>query len=521
MQPVKTALVSVYDKSGILEFAKGLNRLGIQIISTGGTAALLKKSGLKVREVSSVTQFPEILGGRVKTLHPKLYGGILAKRSDRTHLREIKAKKISFIDLVVVNLYPFASVASDRKASEDQVIEMIDIGGPALLRAAAKNFKDVGVVCDKSQYKKVLKELNENKRVLSDATRREFSSAAFKTVSAYDESIFQYFRSKSVQARSKPAQSLFPDSVEWAYDKVSDLRYGENPHQKAAMYKRRGEVPGIVSARQLHGKELSFNNYLDLDAALKITSSFQEPCAAVVKHTSPCGVALGTDVRKAFLDAFACDPLSAFGGIVGLNREVNGALARVILNSGFLECIIAPHFSKEALSVLSKRKNLRLIQMQLLQRNASLDFKRVSGGVLIQQEDKNEIHSSTLKVVTRKSPLPDQITDLLFAFKACRFVKSNAIVVVKDRRTIGIGMGQPSRVDSCQSALKKAGRSARGAVLASDGFFPKPDSITLAKRYGIRAIIQPGGSIQDPAVIVACDRARIAMLLTGVRHFTH
>ncbi len=515
MNQVRRALISVFDKKGILPFAKALDALGVEIVSTGGTARLLRKAGVPVKEVSSVTQFPEMLDGRVKTLHPRLHAGLLALRDNPAHMKTLRKYRIQPIDLLVVNLYPFGEAVKTSK-NEKEIIEMIDIGGPSMLRSAAKNFKFVAAVSDPRDYEVVLRELKKNNLTLSESTLRSLAAKVFKRTSYYDGLICRYFGGEN------SSQKAFPERLTLDFEKIKDLRYGENPHQKGALYLEKGaQNTGVVKARQWHGKELSFNNILDLDAAFEMVQAFKEPACALIKHTSPCGFATGRDAREAFKNAYACDPLSAFGSVVGFNTGMDAKTATQILKSGFIECIIAKGFSKEALELLKAKKNLRLLSTAFGGGKEKLDFKKVKGGLLLQERDARDPVALNLKCVTKNAPAQSQIGDLLFAFKVCRYVKSNAIVVAKQGMTLGLGMGQPSRVDSCRTALRKAGKQARGAVLASDGFFPKPDSIRLAKKAGIKAIIQPGGSIQDEAVIKACNRAKISMVFTGIRHFKH
>ena len=512
MTKIKRALISVFKKDGIVEFAQALDGLGVDIISTGGTADLLRKSGLAVKDVSEITEFPEMLDGRVKTLHPRLHGGILALRDNPEHVATLKKHSIEPIDLIVVNLYPFAD-ALQTKTAEHDIIEMIDIGGPSMLRAAAKNYHFASPVCDPADYRPIADELTKNAGALSDKTKRYLAGKVFKVTAAYDAMISDYFGKGA-------ADDAMPSSVTVSFNKVQDLRYGENPHQKGALYAEAGKA-GVVRAKQLHGKELSFNNFLDLDAALEMAEAFSEPACAIIKHTSACGFATAKDITSAFKAAHACDPLSAFGGIVALNRPVDGRTAKAILAAGFLECIIARDFDREALDLLKTKKNLRLLTIPAQTVKERYDYKKVSGGLLLQDKDLLEVSAKDLKTVTKLKPTTAQVKDMLFAFKVCHYVKSNAIVIAKNGVAVGMGMGQPSRVDSCLVAFRKAGKRAKGAVLASDGFFPKPDSITLAKKHGIAAIIQPGGSIQDEPVIAACDKARIRMVTTGVRHFKH
>ncbi len=512
---VKRALISVYDKTGVVPLAQALHAMHVEIISTGGTAQLLKKEGIPVKEVSEITKFPEMLSGRVKTLHPNLHAGLLALRDDADHVDTLAEHNIKPIDLLVVNLYPFWD-AIKNKTDELEIIEMIDIGGPSMLRSAAKNFKFVASVCDPSDYANIIKELENNNKGLSDVTRRALATKVFGLTSYYDNLIHGYLAGKS-----SGAPTHFPDRVVLDFEKVMDLRYGENPHQSGALYRERAVSTGAVAGEKLGGKELSFNNILDLDAAWQMVQAFPPKACVIVKHTNPCGLAVAKTSKLAFQKAFACDSLSAFGGIIGFNTGVDEDTAKAILKSGFMECVIAESFSAAALKLLREKKNLRLVQAKPEKKGPAFDFKKVSGGLLLQDEDIKSVTAADLKCVTKIQPTKKDIEDLLFAFKVCRFVKSNAIAIAKSGATIGLGMGLTSRVDSCDVALRKAGVRAKGAVLASDGFFPKSDSILLAKKQGIKAIIQPGGSIQDQEVIDTCDRAKIAMVFTGVRHFKH
>ncbi|MBI1953602.1 MAG: bifunctional phosphoribosylaminoimidazolecarboxamide formyltransferase/IMP cyclohydrolase [Candidatus Omnitrophica bacterium] len=520
---MRRALVSVSDKENLIPFVQGLRRLGVQIISTGGTAKLLKDAGIPVKAIAEFTGFPEILTGRVKTLHPKVHGGILISRANRRHLAEAKRLGLEPIDLVVVNLYPFEETAARPGVSWAKLIEQIDIGGVALMRSAAKNFSSVGVVTASSQYQEVLRELNQRGGQLTHATRMRLAVEAFSQCAYYDAVIHQVLAHRQGPSRRSDGPSL----LVLAARKRQTLRYGENPHQPGFWYewpRLTGGALGISGARQLHGKELSFNNLLDLDAALSMASGFSKPTAAVVKHANPCGIASAAALSRAVARAFATDPVSAFGGIVGVNRRVDPAAARAIAGSGFLECVVAPGFKPEALRILTVKKNLRVLEVpgwgKARGRNC-VDFKPIGGGLLVQGPDRILKPPSRWRAATSAKPTASQMRDLLFAWRVSQHVRSNAIVVVKDEATVGIGAGQPSRVDSVRIALKKAGRRARGAVLASDGFFPKPDGPRLAVRAGIAAIAQPGGSIQDPAVIQAAQRARVPMLMTGERHFRH
>ncbi len=515
MNRIRRALISVYDKTGVLPFAKALQSLGVEIISTGGTAQLLKKDGVSVKEVSEITKFPEMLSGRVKTLHPNLHAGLLALRDNPQHLETLAEHNIKPIDLVIVNLYPFWD-AVKTKADELEIIEMIDIGGPSMLRSAAKNFRFVAAVSDPTDYPRVMEELQKNKGCLSDATLRELAAKVFRLTARYDGLIQNYLSNGKTSSTE-----IFPEKLMLDFEKVQDLRYGENPHQRGSLYREKGAVSGVVGAEKFHGKELSFNNILDLDAAWEMTQAFGEPACAIIKHMNPCGFAVANNVAEAFRHAYACDSLSAFGGIIGFNARVDAKTAKLILNSGFVECVIAKSFDRQALDLLKSKKNLRVLGVAGSSVAARYDFKKISGGLLLQEADAKDLSEPELKCVTKLRPKKNEILDMLFAFKVSRYVKSNAIVIAKGMATVGLGMGQPSRVDSCQTAFRKAAKKAKGAVLASDGFFPRSDSILLAKKYGIRAIIQPGGSVQDAEVIAACNRAKISMVFTGVRHFKH
>ena len=515
---LKRALISVYDKAGLLPFVKGLVKHGVEIVSTGNTAKALREAGFSVTEVSEITGFPEMLNGRVKTLHPKIHGGILARRDKPDHLATLNEHHIPLIDLVVINLYPFEK-ALERRASHEDTIEMIDIGGPTLLRAAAKNYESVAVVCDIEDYSEVLKRLDSGKGKLDTPYRKQLASKVFERTYRYDEHIAGFLKSDGVQ--QDQADSL-PEELQLNYRKLKALRYGENPHQRSAFYRTLGnKAPGWDKAKVLGGKELSYNNYLDLDAAWSLVSAFKKAACCVIKHNNPCGFSLNADLKRAFLEAFAGDPLSAFGGIVGLNRRVDQKTAQAIFDAGFLECVVAPAFQESALKILRKKKNLRLIEMPPKLFKSDWDFKKITGGLLVQDSNLKDATKGGLKVVTRKRPPKNQVEDLLLGFKLLRFIKSNAIVLIKQGQAVGVGMGQPSRVDSVLSAIKKAGKRAQGAVMASDGFFPKADSIQVAAKHGIRAVIQPGGSIQDPTVIEASNKAKISMVFTGIRHFTH
>ena len=523
MVKVKRALVSVSDKNGLKEFAQGLNELGVEILSTGGTMKMLKDAGIPVRSVSDYTGFPEMLDGRVKTLHPKIHGALLSLRDNPDHIDQVKKAEIELIDMVVVNLYPFEKTVAKPGVKFHEAIENIDIGGPSMLRSGAKNFKSVAIICDPERYPAVLKELKENKGALSDKTLSELAVEVFELTSKYDKAISEYL-GKNIRASAQDKGADLPDRLHLKYEKVQDLRYGENPHQKAAFYKEPDcDQPCATSARQLHGKELSFNNILDLNAAIEIVKEFDKPAASVIKHTNPCGAALGKDLADAYKKALECDPLSAFGSIVGLNRKVDLDTVRAINSSGFVEAVIAPGYDEEALKELQTKKNLRVMETGPLTPGTSkiMDLKKVVGGMLIQDYDQKEIEKSGLKIATKAMPSEQDMDGLIFAWKICKHVRSNAIVLVNGLQTVGIGAGQMSRVDSVIIACRKAGDKTEGSLLASDAFFPKPDAIEQAHKAGVKAIIQPGGSIADAEIIAACDKYGISMVFTGFRHFKH
>jgi len=524
MKRIRRALISVSDKERLIPFVQGLRRLGVQIISTGGTARLLKGERIPVKEIAQFTGSPEMLGGRVKTLHPKVHGGILARREDREHLAQVRKLGLELIDLVVVNLYPFEQTAARRGVSLPELIEQIDIGGVALIRSAAKNFKSVGIVCRPSQYNPVLRELEKNGGRLTETTRLKLAVEAFAETGYYDSVIHQTLAHRTSPKGSAPD---FPERIILGASRRQILRYGENPHQPGSWYQWpaiSGRMEGWSGAKQLHGKELSFNNLLDLDAALQMVSVFKKPSAVVVKHMNPCGAASAGSLSAAFTRAFACDPLSAFGGIVGLNRPVDSQAAKAIHSAGFLECIIAPGYEAGALRILQTKKNLRILQVPASAFRGSkrcVEIKQIAGGFLVQKPDDRLSALGRWRLATGSKPTAGERRDLAFAWAVAKFVRSNAIVIAKGERTVGIGAGQTSRVDSVLSAVKKAGPRARGAVLASDGFFPKPDGPAFAVKAGVRAIVQPGGSVQDAEVIRVARKARIPMLLTGERHFRH
>ena len=517
MQKIKRALISVFDKNGLVEFARTLHHLNVEIISTGGTAKLLLEHGIPCILVSEITGAAEMLDGRVKTLHPKIHGAILAKRDDPDHQKQLNDNNISFIDMVVVNLYPFEQVTSKPGVSLDDALENIDIGGPSMIRSAAKNFIDVVVVTSSAQYTAITAEMTQNDGIISNDTRRRLATEAFRLTHRYDGNISKYLQ------QSDTAE--FENNLTLSFEKIQDLRYGENPHQAAAFYREvGGATRGITGLKQLHGKELSFNNLLDLDTVVKMVKTFDQPCSVIVKHNNPCGVAIGTDVLSAFEKAFATDSVSAFGGIFGFNRTLDFSTAEK-LKDIFIEVIVAPNFDEPALELLAKKKNLRLIQLDLNQKTAAeVDYKRVSGGLLIQNSDIKTIAEIEFKVVTQRQPTPQEWQGLKFAWNVVKWVKSNAVIFCRDDRTIGIGAGQMSRVDSSRLAIDKAtrvGLSLKGSMVASDAFFPFRDGVDAAAEAGATAIIQPGGSVRDDEVIHAANEHNLAMVFTGIRHFRH
>jgi phosphoribosylaminoimidazolecarboxamide formyltransferase/IMP cyclohydrolase len=511
---VKRALVSVSDKSGIVELARALAAAGVQIISTGGTARLLEKQGIAVTEVSAHTGFAEMLDGRVKTLHPKIHGGLLARRDDPSHLAAIRAAGIEPIDLVLVNLYPFAATVADPDCRLEDAIENIDIGGPAMLRSAAKNYGGVAVVVDPADYPKVLAELKESGGI-SEATRFSLAKKAFAHTAAYDGAIANYLTSREHQ---------FPDVLTVQMHKLQDLRYGENPHQSAAFYRDAQPVAGgLARFRQVQGKELSYNNIADADAAWECVKSFSEPACVIVKHANPCGVATGGSLQDAYERALRTDPVSAFGGILAFNRALDRATAEAI-GKQFAEVIIAPRVEADAQKAFAAKANLRLLEVPLAHDAQAHEYKRVGGGLLVQSSDSRILNDADLKVPTRKKPTPQQMQDLLFAWRVAKFVKSNAIVFARDGATLGIGAGQMSRLDSARVAVFKAQEAKldlAGSVAASDAFFPFRDGLDALAAAGATAVIQPGGSVKDAEVIAAADERGVAMVFTRMRHFRH
>ena len=504
----KRALISVSDKTNIVEFAKGLEKHGFEVISTGGTYTHLKNNGVSCISIEDVTHFPEILEGRVKTLHPKIHGGLLSKRGNELHNKHVAENNIEYIDLVCVNLYPFEATVKKEGVSEEEIIENIDIGGPSMLRSAAKNFNDVAVVTDINDYAKILEELEQGG--ISYETRRALAIKVFNTTASYDAAIANYFNKKD---------NLVPEKLTLSYKLQDSLRYGENPHQKAYHYVQdNNESYALQNAVQLHGKEMSYNNIQDASAALDILSEFDETTCVAVKHMNPCGVATGNSVFEAYSRAYEADPVSIFGGIVAVNGKVDKETAEK-MHSIFLEIILATDYDEEALEILTKKKNLRIYKLSEKNNNHEQQIKSVRGGILVQ--DFNDKLADEYESVTEKKVDETQQRDIEFGLKVVKHVKSNAIVVVKDGQTLGIGAGQMNRVGSCKIALEQAGEKARGAVLASDAFFPMRDSADIAADYGISAIVQPGGSIRDQESIDACNEKGVAMVFSKIRHFKH
>ena len=519
-RPIQRALLSVSDKTGIVDFAKALQQRGVHLLSTGGTASLLRQHGISVTDVAEHTGQVEIMDGRVKTLHPKIHGGILARRDQD---QQVMAEQgIAPIDLVVVNLYPFAQTVADPNCSHAEAVENIDIGGPTMVRSAAKNHADVTIVVNASDYSTVLAEMDANNNSLSFASRFDLAIKAFEHTAQYDGMIANYFGARLPQSASK-----FPRTFNTQLQKKQDLRYGENSHQSAAFYVESAPAEAsVATATQLQGKELSFNNIADTDAALECVKSFSTPACVIVKHANPCGVAIGDDILSAYDRAFQTDPTSAFGGIIAFNRELDGNTAATIAARQFVEVIIAPAISAEARSALASKTNVRVLECGYWgeQRPASLDYKRVNGGLLVQDSDLGQISRGDLTVVTQAQPTAQQLDDLLFCWQVAKFVKSNAIVYARDGMTIGVGAGQMSRVYSAKIAGIKAADEqleVAGSVMASDAFFPFRDGIDAAAAAGIKAIIQPGGSIRDEEIIAAANEHGIAMVFTGMRHFRH
>ena len=527
---VTQALISVSDKRGVLDFARELSALGIKLLSTGGTASLLREAGLPVTDVSEHTGFPEMLDGRVKTLHPKVHGGILARRDLAEHMDTIAAHDIGRIDLVVVNLYPFQQTVAKPDCTLEDAIENIDIGGPTMVRAAAKNHGNeqggVGIVTDPEDYGCIVEELKTNAGKLSHKTRFALAVKAFTHTARYDSAISNYLTALVTNAAGDVSLQTYPERLQLAFDKVQDLRYGENPHQTAAFYRQPGAPEGGVAGyTQLQGKELSYNNIADADAAWECVKAFDSSAAAcvIVKHANPCGVAVAASALEAYRKAFSTDPTSAFGGIIAFNGEVDRATAEAV-SAQFLEVLIAPSYTADALELLASKKNVRVLTCALGQPAGAFDYKRVGGGLLVQSADEARIQVADLKIVTKRAPTEAEMRDMLFAWRVAKYVKSNAIVYCKDGMTVGVGAGQMSRVDSARIARIKAenaGLQIAGCVVASDAFFPFRDGLDVLAQAGATAVIQPGGSMRDEEVIAAANEHNIAMVFTGFRHFRH
>ena len=522
---INRALISVSDKSGLVEFARRLRQHSVELISTGGTANLLREAGLEVKDVSEVTGFPEILNGRVKTLHPKVHGGLLAIRENPDHQRQVLENQIQYIDMVVVNLYPFRETISRADVTVEQAIENIDIGGPSMIRSASKNFEDVVVVVDPSDYTAVADEMDARAGEVSRATRLRLARRAFETTAQYDAGISDFLEGsvaldeESGELRVAKTSAL-PARFTLFAKKETDLRYGENPHQRAALYAT-GSAAGLARAEKLQGKELSFNNLIDLEAAWSLVSDLSNTACAIIKHTNPCGAATGADVHEAFEKARATDPVSAFGGIIGLNRAVTEAAARAIAET-FFEAIIAPDYEPGALEALAGKKNLRIMKMGADPvDDARFDLRMISGGLLVQDRDRGTLNDADLRVVTDRLPNDEEMRALGFAWIVAKHVKSNAIVYARDGQLVGVGAGQMSRVDSVRIGAIKSQLPLAGTVVASDAFFPFRDGLDEAARVGITAVIQPGGSVRDEEVIAAANEHNLAMVLTGMRHFKH
>ena len=510
---MKRALVSVSDKTNLVEFVSGLVELGYEIISTGGTKKALEEAGISTIGISDVTGFPEIMDGRVKTLHPNVHGALLCVRDNPEHVKQINELDIQYIDLVCVNLYPFKETVLKPGVSHEEIIENIDIGGPSMLRSASKNYRYIPVICDPNDYDTVLNELREHGET-SLETREKLAAKVFRHTASYDTMIASYLTEKTGEK--------YPEKFTLTFDKVQDLRYGENPHQSAAFYKGMNPQYSLANAKQLHGKELSYNNIQDGNAAIEILKDFEgQPAVVGVKHMNPCGVGIGDTIEEAWDKAYEADPVSIFGGIVAFNEPINNAIAEK-LSKIFLEIIIAPAYVEDAFEILSKKKNIRLLQLDTtLSVNAKYKVTNVNDGLLVQDIDDHQITEEDLRCVTNRKPTEEEIKQLLFAWKVVKHVKSNAIVLVKDNMTIGVGAGQMNRVGAAKIAIEQAQEKAKGSVMSSDAFFPMPDTVEEAVKAGVTAIIQPGGSIKDQLSIDVCNEHGIAMVFTGVRHFKH
>ena len=517
MSKIQRAILSVTDKTGLVEFAKELAAMDVELVSTGGTAKLLRDAGITVKDISELTGFPEMLDGRVKTLHPMVHGGILHRRENPAHVSSIEEHGIAPIDMIVVNLYAFEKTAAKPGVHFEEIIENIDIGGPSMIRSAAKNFQDVAVVTSTDDYEAIAKEMKAHGGALSLDTNWRLAQKAFATTAAYDSAIASTLERISPEEFELGPETIFPQTLRLSFNKVNDLRYGENPHQTAALYSD-GSGTGVANGRQIQGKELSYNNIVDLQAAWDLAQEFEETVCTIVKHTNPCGTATAAALVNAYKKALECDPVSAFGGVIGVNRVIDAATADEMAKL-FVEAIAAPGFEPAALEKFAAKKNLRLVEIKHLPQQWVL--KNVSGGILLQDNDIRPLQPADLKVVTKRQPTPEEMRALLFAWKICKHVKSNAIVYSRDGQSVGIGAGQMSRVDSCRIGAMKAVLPTQGTVAASDAFFPFPDGVEEIAKAGSTAIIQPGGSVRDPEVIEAADRLGLAMVFTGVRHFRH
>ncbi|HEX8180640.1 MAG TPA: bifunctional phosphoribosylaminoimidazolecarboxamide formyltransferase/IMP cyclohydrolase [Pyrinomonadaceae bacterium] len=526
LRRIRRALLSVSDKTGLIEFARALRGFEVELLSTGGTAAALRAAGLEVRDVADVTGFPEMLDGRIKTLHPRVHGGLLAVRANAEHMAALSAHQIEPIDLVVINLYPFEQTIARAGVTMLEAIEQIDIGGPAMIRSAAKNFNDVAVVVSPDSYALIARELHANDGALSGELRRELAAAAFTCTAAYDSAISRYFtRLKAEAAPVDASTDALTEAMRIELHKLSDLRYGENPHQQAALYETSPRAHtaaprGIAAAEILAGKEMSYNNYVDADAAWQLVCDFGEPACAIIKHTNPAGVATAASAAAAYRRALATDPVSAFGGIVAFNQSVDEAAARAVVEI-FTEVVVAPDYAPAALEVLRTKKNLRVLRAGEPMPAAGLEYKQITGGLLVQTRDTHRLTRAALRPVTRRAPTDEEIAALLFAWTVCKHTKSNAIVYARAGQTVGVGAGQMSRVDSVRIGAMRAQLPLAGSVLASDAFFPFRDGLDEAARHGITAVIQPGGSMRDAEVIAAADEHNLAMVFTGIRHFKH
>ncbi|HEX6182700.1 MAG TPA: bifunctional phosphoribosylaminoimidazolecarboxamide formyltransferase/IMP cyclohydrolase [Pyrinomonadaceae bacterium] len=531
LRHIRRALLSVSDKTGLIDFARALAEFGVELLSTGGTAKALREAGLDVRDVSDVTGFPEMMDGRVKTLHPRIHGGILAVRDNPEHARALAEHGIGAIDMVVVNLYPFRETVAREGVTLEEAVEQIDIGGPSMVRSAAKNFRDVAVVTSPQSYEHVVTELGHRDGALSLETRQQLAHFAFTHTAAYDGAISDYFNRLQEKAAARlaaqaagfaspeDAAPALPFNLLLSLHKAGELRYGENPHQRAALYYTDGES-GVAQAELLGGKEMSFNNYVDADAAWQLVCDFDETACAIIKHMNPAGVGTAESLEEAYRRALATDPVSAYGGIVAFNRLVDEAAARAVTEI-FTEVVVAPDYDEAAADILRAKKNLRVLRAGEPHQPSGLDFKRITGGMLVQTRDTHRLRREDLKVVTRREPTEEEFAALMFAWTVCKHTKSNAIVYARDGQTIGVGAGQMSRVDSVRLGARRAQFPVAGSVLASDAFFPFRDGLDEAARHGITAVIQPGGAVRDAEIVAAADEHGLAMVFTGVRHFRH